>query len=100
MTTPGRLRLAAVALAVGAMTFGLVVATIADTRGDAARDIATRTEPLLVSAAQLHGALSNANATANTSFVIGGEEPRVRRERYLADLRAASKALVVPRPAG
>ncbi len=94
-TTPGRLRLAAVALAVGAITFGLVVATIVDTRQDAARDIATRTEPLLVSAAQLHGALSDADATATTSFITGGAEPPIRRERYLADLRAASSALVV-----
>src|SRR5262245_37982154 len=87
--------LAAIALAVGAITFGLVAATTADSRSNAADSVATRTEPLVVSAAQLHGALSDADATVSATFVIGGAEPRASRQRYLADLDSASQALSV-----
>jgi hypothetical protein len=94
-TTPVRLVLAAIALAGGALTFGLVAATTANSRRDAADSVATRTEPLVVSAAQMHGALSDADATVSATFVIGGAELRASRQRYLADLNAASQALTV-----
>ncbi len=92
-TTPGRLRLAALALALAAVTFGLLVATTVDRHRDAARAVAVETEPLLVAAADLHVALSDADATAVTTFVTGGQEPPERRRRYLADVAAATTAL-------
>ena len=92
-TTPGRLRLAALTLALAAATFGLLVATTVDRHRDAARAVAMETEPLLVAAAELHVALSDADATAVTTFVTGGQEPPERRRRYLADVAAATTAL-------
>ena len=92
-TTPGRLRLAALALALAAATFGLLVATTVDRHRDAARAVAVETEPLLVAAAELQVALSDADATAVTTFVTGGQEPPERRRRYLADLADAATAL-------
>ena len=46
-------------------TFGLLVATTVDRHRDAARASRPETEPLLVAAAELHVALSDADATAS-----------------------------------
>jgi hypothetical protein len=94
-TTPGRLRLVAVAITLGAVGFGLIGVTAAITRRDAALTAAGQTEPLLVQAVRLHDALSDADATASATFVIGGAEPPARRRRYLADVETASSALAV-----
>ena len=94
-TTPGRLRLAAISILVAALTFGLLGETAATTRRNAARTAATESEPLLLRAVQLHDALSDADATASATFVIGGAEPSARRRRYLADVEAASSALAI-----
>jgi hypothetical protein len=94
-TTPARLRLAAVAILVAALTFGVLGETAATTRRDAARKAATESEPLLLRAVQLHDALSDADATASATFVIGGAEPSTRRRRYMSDIAAASAALAV-----
>src|SRR3954451_10576125 len=92
-TTPGRLRLAGVAILLGAVGFGLLGATAAASRRDAAVTAAHQTEPLLVRAVRLHDALADADATASATFVIGGAEPLARRGRYLADIADASTAL-------
>lgn len=94
-STPARLRLALVLIVVAATLFGVSVATAAHSRFVAARSAGERTEPLVVQAVDLHSALSDADATVSSTFVTGGEEPRVRRARYLADLRRASGALTV-----
>jgi hypothetical protein len=78
-TTPGRLRLAVVLLAVGAIAFGVVAASAASTRRQAAHAVATETEPLLVEAEGLYASLSDADATAATTFLTGGLEPIGRR---------------------
>src|SRR4051794_3704921 len=77
-TTPGRLRLAAVAIVVAALGLGVGGATAATTRRTAARAAATDLEPLLVRSVQLHDALADADATASATFVIGGAEPAAR----------------------
>ena len=89
-TTPGRLRLVAGLLAVSVIVFGVIAATAAGDRRQAAHAVATQTEPLLVQADQLYSSLSDADATAATTFLTGGLEPIARRERYLRDLRTAS----------
>lgn len=91
--TPGRLRLAAVLLALGAALFAAVGSVAVGARRDAARSAATETEPLLVAAEGLYGSLSDADATAATTFLTGGLEPPARRARYTADLRGASGQL-------
>jgi hypothetical protein len=92
-TTPGRLRLAAVLIAIGAIAFGVVAASAASTRRQAAGAVATETEPLLVEAEGLYASLSDADATAATTFLTGGLEPIGRRQRYVGDLRSASHQL-------
>lgn len=92
-TTPGRLRLAAGVLALAAIAFGVAMATAAASRREAADAVATRTGPLLVEADGLYSSLSDADATATTTFLIGGLEPVDRRRHYLADLASASERL-------
>ena len=92
-TTPGRLRLAAGVLALAAIAFGIAMATAAASREQAADAVATRTEPLLLEADGLYASLSDADATATATFLIGGPEPPNRRRRYLADLASASARL-------
>jgi len=92
-TTPGRLRLAAVLLVLGAIVFGALAASAVSARRQAAHSVATDTEPLLVTAEGLYASLSDADATAATTFLTGGLEAPARRERYAGDLRAASGQL-------
>jgi hypothetical protein len=92
-TTPGRLSLAAVLLAVGAIVFGVLAASAVSARHQAAQSVATDTEPLLVASEGLYASLSDADATAATTFLTGGLEAPVRRERYAGDLSAASGQL-------
>jgi hypothetical protein len=92
-TSPGRLRLAAVLLAFGAISFGALAASAVSTRLQAAHSVATDTEPLLVTAEGLYASLSDADATAATTFLTGGLEAPAQRERYASDLRAASGQL-------
>jgi hypothetical protein len=87
------MRLATLVLALAAIGFGVVMATAAASRRQAADAVATRTEPLLVEADGLYSSLSDADATATTTFLIGGLEPAARRRRYLADLASASARL-------
>jgi hypothetical protein len=92
-TTPGRLRVASVLLGLGAIVFGALAASAVSSRSQAARSVASDTEPLLVTAEGLYASLSDADATAATTFVTGGQEPPARRERYSGDLLAGSGQL-------
>jgi hypothetical protein len=92
-TTPGRLRVAAVLLVVGAVVLGVVAGTAANTRSQAAHAARTQAEPLLVEAEGLYASLSDADATAATTFVTGGLEPVASRQRYVNDLKSASRQL-------
>jgi hypothetical protein len=93
-TTPGRLRVLMGAVVLAAVIAGIVLAAATSTRTDAADAVATRDEPLLVGADGLYASLSDADATAATTFLRGGSEPADLRARYLADLRRASDQLV------
>jgi hypothetical protein len=92
-TTPGRLRLVAVLLIAGAIVFGALAASAVNARRQAAHSVATDTEPLLVTAEGLYASLSDADATAATTFLTGGLEAPAQRERYADDLRASSGQL-------
>ncbi|MEA2195979.1 MAG: hypothetical protein QOJ25_30, partial [Solirubrobacteraceae bacterium] len=92
-TTPGRLELISVAVVVGAVAFALIGGAAERSRDRAAQAARTATEPLLVQAVSLYTSLSDAEATATTTFLTGGLEPAARRARYLGDLRGASAAL-------
>lgn len=92
-TTPGRLELIAVAVVLGAVAFALIGGAAERSLDRAAQAAGKATEPLLVQAVSLYTSLSDANATATTTFLTGGLEPPARRARYLDDLTAASAAL-------
>ena len=93
MTTPGKLALVAALVVAGTACFG-VIATLAE-RSRAAAVHAARfdTEPLLVRAVTLYTSLSDAHATAATTFLTGGLEPASRRAHYLLELRLATDSL-------
>ena len=92
-TTPGRLALVSVLVVAGAACFGVIAAGAERSRAHAAQAVRTETEPLLVEAVTLDTALSDANATATTTFLKGGLEPPARHAHYLGDLRLASDSL-------
>jgi hypothetical protein len=91
-TTPGTLALLAVLVVAGAACFGVIATTAERSRAHAAEAARAQTE-LLRQAVRLYTSLSDANATAATTFLTGGLEPPARRARYLQDLNAASGAL-------
>jgi hypothetical protein len=91
-TTPGRLRLAAALLALGAIGFGVVAVHAASTRADAVHTVAA-TERRLLKAVDLSAHLSAAHATAASSFLIGGPEQAISRRDYVAERRAAARGL-------
>jgi hypothetical protein len=93
MTTPGKLALASTLVVAGLLCFGVVATLAVQSRSDAASAARTQTEPLLVQAVTLYDSLSDANATATTTFLTGGLEPAPRRAHYLQDLRLATGSL-------
>jgi hypothetical protein len=92
-TTPGRLILFAALVVAGGLGFGVIASAAERSRERSAQAVRTATEPLLVQAATLYTTLSDANATATTTFLKGGLEPPARHTHYLQDLRAASASL-------
>lgn len=92
-TTPGRLRLAMATVVLVTLLAGLAIGALTTVRRNAADAVATRDEPLMVGTDRLYASLSDADATAATTFLRGGVEPAQLRARYLADLRDASVQL-------
>jgi len=88
-TTPGRLRLAAALIALGAIAFGIVAVQAADTRRQAVRDVAGN-GALLVKSVDLSARMSDAHALAASSFLAGGPEPGKSRKDFEDEMLAAS----------
>src|SRR5579864_630974 len=85
-------RLNLLGLVGGRLLWGAIAAWTVAQHTAAADDVVTTIEPLSVDAQQIYRALSDADATAATSFLSGGLEPQPVRQRYLADIaRAASR---------
>jgi hypothetical protein len=83
--------MAAVVLA--AILAGLALGAVTAVRRDATNSVATRDEPVMLAADQLYAWLSDADATAATTFLRGGAEPADLRARYLTGVRRASRQL-------
>lgn len=92
-TTPGRLRLALVALVAGSLAWGALAGFTVSHYSSAASDVLSVSEPLTLDAQQIYHALSDANDTAATAFLDGGMQPLALVSRYQADVRAASAAI-------
>ena len=81
------------AIVLVALLAGLVLGALTALRRSAADAVATRDEPVMVGAQRLYAGLSDADATAATTFLRGGAEPPALRARYVAQLRTASLQL-------
>ncbi|HET7015894.1 MAG TPA: hypothetical protein VFI65_18375 [Streptosporangiaceae bacterium] len=91
--TPGKLRLLLVGLVVLSLAWGAVAAWVVDQHASGAGDVVSISEPLSLDGQQIYRALSDADATAASAFLSGGLEPQTSRQRYLADIAAASARL-------
>lgn len=92
-TTPGRLRLASLAIVVVLALAWLVAATTVRARQAATHQVGLETEPLLVGAQDIYASLADADATEANAFLTGGLEPASLRARYDADIKRASDQL-------
>jgi hypothetical protein len=92
-TMPGKLRWTLAGLVGVSLLWGAVAAWSVAQRAASASEAVTTIEPLSVDAQQIYRALSDADATAATSFLSGGLEPLPVRHRYLADIARATSGL-------
>lgn len=76
-----------------ALVWGAVSALVVAQRASGASDVVSISEPLSLDGEQIYRALSDADATAASSFLSGGLEPLAARHRYEADLAAAASRL-------
>ncbi|MGH3433831.1 MAG: hypothetical protein ACRDQB_13445 [Thermocrispum sp.] len=88
-TSPGRLALIATGLVVLTLLTGLTAAVMAQQKSDTITELTDRREPLAAAAQQVYRALSDADATAASSFLSTGEEPAALRTRYENDIAQA-----------
>ncbi|MDQ6615912.1 MAG: hypothetical protein M3083_14545 [Actinomycetota bacterium] len=92
-TTPGRLRLASVAIVSGLLAVAVVGSGAVQARHRATNAVGQQAEPLLVGAQTIYFSLADADATATNTFLQSGLEPPARRQVYLDDLTAATDQL-------
>jgi len=92
-TTPGRLRLLLGGLVLLSLAWGALAAFTASQYAAAASSVVGVREPLSLDAQQIYSRLSDANDAATTAFLTGGLEPAATRQRYLADIAAASSGI-------
>lgn len=93
-TEPGRLRVIGALLAALVVAFGAVTAWQVSGRQTAADAVAEHSQPLSADAANIYRSLADADTTAASAFLAGGQEPTEVRRRYEEDIDRASKLLV------
>jgi hypothetical protein len=92
-TGPGSLRLLLIVLVVAAVAYGTVGTWTVIRHASAAQDVVSTSEPLSLSAQRMYQALSDADVTATTAFLVGPNVRLPARERYAADVgRAAAES--------
>ncbi|HWM07062.1 MAG TPA: hypothetical protein VNP92_32390 [Actinophytocola sp.] len=94
-TTPGVLTMLTAALVVVGVLVGVFTAISVQSRATALDDLTTRSGPLSVAAQEIYRSLSDADATATSAFLAGGQEPAEQRARYQDDIAQAESALAV-----
>ncbi|MFE9333689.1 hypothetical protein [Streptomyces sp. NPDC006925] len=92
-TEPGRLRAIGAALVVLVLLFGAVSAWQVSDRVAAADAVVDHSQPLSADAAHIYRSLADADTSASSGFLAGGDEPRSERRRYEKDIREASELL-------
>lgn len=94
-TTPGVLIVFTLAAVLASVLVGLFTAVSVQSRAQTLDDLAQRSGPLSVAAQDIYRSLSDADATANSAFLSGGQEPANVRARYESDIAQAEAALAV-----
>lgn len=92
-TTPGRLSVIAIGLVLLSLVAGLFGTLAAQDKKDTINGLIDHREPLAAAAQQVYRALSDADATAASSFLSIGTEPLAMRQRYERDIAEAGAAL-------
>ncbi|MGW1072764.1 hypothetical protein [Streptomyces sp. NPDC002537] len=92
-TEPGRLRIIGAVLAALLVAFGAVTTWQVAARAAAADAVVHRSQPLSADAADIYRSLADADTTAASGFLAGGQEPPKVRERYDNDIAVASRLL-------
>lgn len=92
-TTPGRLSVIAIGLVLLSLIAGLVGTLAVQDKKDTINGLIDHREPLAAAAQQVYRALSDADATAASSFLSIGTEPLPMRQRYDRDIAEAGAAL-------
>ncbi|MEE3851502.1 hypothetical protein VZC37_14245 [Gordonia sp. LSe1-13] len=95
VTSPGKLILILVVLALACLGTGLYASTTLENRTQTLRLMIDRTEPLAEASQVLYSSLSIADASANSAFISGGLESPELRTRYSDALATASSSLVI-----
>jgi len=90
---PGNLRLLLIVLAAAAVAYGAVGTWTVIQHASAAQDVVSTSEPLSLAAQRMYQALSDADVTATTAFLIGPNVRLPARERYAADIDRAAAEL-------
>jgi hypothetical protein len=90
---PGRLFAMMLVLAIAGLAAGTVAVVDVAWRSATVSRVSTGSGPLTVQAQQLYRALSDADATAASAFLAGGQEPAGLRQRYQDDITTAAAAL-------
>ncbi|GCD97457.1 hypothetical protein [Embleya hyalina] len=99
-TTPGLMLVTGVALVLISLLAGLFAVLAVDRRADAAKAVATGSEPLGVKTQDIYRALADADATAAAGLLEGGVESADVRERYQQAIETASRKLIEATAAG
>lgn len=92
-TEPGQLRIIGAALAALLVIFGAVTAWQVHDRARSADTVVNHSQPLSADAASIYRSLADANTTAASGFLAGGDEAAAVRARYERNIRTASGLL-------
>lgn len=93
LTEPGRLRIIGAALALALMTFGAVTSWQMSSRTDSTDAVIDGSHPLSRDAAMIYRSLADANTTAASGFLAGGNESEKVRDDYTQDIAEASRLI-------
>src|SRR5215470_1980253 len=92
-TVPADLWLLLIVLVAAAVAYGAVGTWTVFQHASAAQNVVSTSEPLSLAAQRMYQALSDADVTATTSFLIGPNVRLPARERYAADIDRAAAEL-------
>jgi hypothetical protein len=92
-STPGRLFVVGVGLVVLALFTGVVGAIALQQKQDTIDNLIAHREPVAAASQQIYRSLSDADATAASAFLSGGNPPAALRDRYELDIAQAGANL-------